>query len=175
MILLIGWQNINPLNHPNTTIMPQARPSGEILNYLLSHYSDILVRSLLQQVRRQGACVSPGSAVIISPHIISPSLRYFHHNSVQHYFSYILTLSYFLDIKQCLVNVTNHREGGFLIIKGSISAVLRLIRSLLRDTLTLAFLKSKLLFSINQFSCINRSIQKIFSLDCYCAAPVKKV
>ena len=33
------------LSHPNATQAPQARqarPSGEILNYLLSHYSDIL-------------------------------------------------------------------------------------------------------------------------------------
>ena len=54
--LTIGWQNLNPLSHPNTTLAPQARqprpsgdilnymtlapqvrPSGEILNYLLSH------------------------------------------------------------------------------------------------------------------------------------------
>ena len=54
--LTIGWQNLNLLSHPNTTLVPQARiarasgenlnyttlapqarPSGEILNYLLSH------------------------------------------------------------------------------------------------------------------------------------------
>ena len=57
--LTIGWQNLNLLSHPNTTLAPQARqarvsgenlnymtlapqarqarPSGEILNYLLSH------------------------------------------------------------------------------------------------------------------------------------------
>ena len=43
--LAIGWQNLNPLSHPNAIQAPQAsqaRPSGEILNYLLSHYSDIL-------------------------------------------------------------------------------------------------------------------------------------
>ena len=49
--LTIGWQNWNLLHHPNATLAPQvrqARPSGEILNYSLSHYSDILnVRSLL--------------------------------------------------------------------------------------------------------------------------------
>ena len=62
--LIIGWQNLNPLSHPNATLVPQAmasgenlttchysvapqaRPSGEILNYSLSHYPDILVRSL---------------------------------------------------------------------------------------------------------------------------------
>ena len=51
----IGWQKLNPLSHPYTTLAPQtrqarasgenlnyatlapqARPSGEILNYLLS-------------------------------------------------------------------------------------------------------------------------------------------
>ena len=45
--LSIEWQNLNLLSHPNATLAPQARqarPSGEILNYLLSHYSDILVR-----------------------------------------------------------------------------------------------------------------------------------
>ena len=59
--LTIGWQKLNPLSHPNATLAPQARqarasgekferltlapqarPSGEILNYLLSRYSDIL-------------------------------------------------------------------------------------------------------------------------------------
>ena len=59
--LTIGWQNFNLLSHTNATIAPQARkawaseenlnyvtlapqarPSGEILNYLLSRYSDIL-------------------------------------------------------------------------------------------------------------------------------------
>ena len=49
--LTIGWQNLNPLSHPNATLAPQAsgehlnyvtlapqaKPSGEILNYLLSH------------------------------------------------------------------------------------------------------------------------------------------
>ena len=55
----MGWQNLNPLSHPNATLAPQAmqtntcgenlnyvtlapqerqgRLSGEILNYLLSH------------------------------------------------------------------------------------------------------------------------------------------
>ena len=64
--LTIGWQNLNPLSHPNATLAPQARQgrtsgenlnyetlatqarqakqSGEILNYLLSRYSDILSR-----------------------------------------------------------------------------------------------------------------------------------
>ena len=38
-------QNLNPLSHPNATLVPQsrqARASGENLNYLLSHYSYIL-------------------------------------------------------------------------------------------------------------------------------------
>ena len=53
--LTVGWQNLNPLSHPNATLAPQARqarasgenlnyvtpapqarPSGEILNYSLS-------------------------------------------------------------------------------------------------------------------------------------------
>ena len=37
MILLKGWQNLNPLSHPNTTLAPQerqARASGENLNYV---------------------------------------------------------------------------------------------------------------------------------------------
>ena len=52
MIIYIGWQNSNPLSHPDATLVPkamqamasgenlnyvtlapQARPSGEILNY----------------------------------------------------------------------------------------------------------------------------------------------
>ena len=44
--LTIGWQNLYPLSHPNGTLAPQARQSGEILNYLLGCQSDILVRSL---------------------------------------------------------------------------------------------------------------------------------
>ena len=40
--LTIGWQNWNTLSHPNATLAPQARLSGKILNYLLSHYFDIL-------------------------------------------------------------------------------------------------------------------------------------
>ena len=35
--LTIGWQNFNPLSHPNATIAPQARQaraSGENLNYM---------------------------------------------------------------------------------------------------------------------------------------------
>ena len=35
--LTIGWQNLNPLSHPNTTLAPQAmeaRASGENLNYV---------------------------------------------------------------------------------------------------------------------------------------------
>ena len=38
----VSGENLNYV-----TLAPQARPSGEILNYLLSHYSDILVRSLV--------------------------------------------------------------------------------------------------------------------------------
>ena len=54
----MGWQDLNLLRHPNATLAPQARasgenlnnvtlvrqarPSGEILNYLLSRKSDIL-------------------------------------------------------------------------------------------------------------------------------------
>ena len=64
--LTIGWQNWNPLSLPNATLAPQARqarasgenlnhmtlapqarPCSEILNYSLSRYSDILVRSLV--------------------------------------------------------------------------------------------------------------------------------
>ena len=33
----IGWQNLNPLSHPNSTLAPQARqakPSGENLKLL---------------------------------------------------------------------------------------------------------------------------------------------
>ena len=44
--LTIGWKNLNLLSHPNATLAPQARqarPSGEILNYLLSRKSDILI------------------------------------------------------------------------------------------------------------------------------------
>ena len=44
--LTIGWLNLNSLSHPNATLAPQARPSCEILNYLLSCQSDILVRLL---------------------------------------------------------------------------------------------------------------------------------
>ena len=35
--LTIGWQNLNPLSHPNETLAPQARQamaSGENLNYM---------------------------------------------------------------------------------------------------------------------------------------------
>ena len=35
--LTIGWQNVNPLSHPNATLVPQtrqARASGENLNYI---------------------------------------------------------------------------------------------------------------------------------------------
>ena len=38
--LTTGWQNLNPLSHPNATLAPQARQaklSSEILNYSLSH------------------------------------------------------------------------------------------------------------------------------------------
>ena len=51
--LTVGWQKLNPLSHPDATLATQARtsgenldydtlapkewPSGEILNYLLSH------------------------------------------------------------------------------------------------------------------------------------------
>ena len=37
--LTIGWQKLNLLSCPNTTLAPQARASGENLNYLLSRYS----------------------------------------------------------------------------------------------------------------------------------------
>ena len=33
----MGWQNLNPLSHPNATLAPQtrqARASGENLNYV---------------------------------------------------------------------------------------------------------------------------------------------
>ena len=65
--LTVGWQNLNLLSHPNATLapqarqarasgenlnyvtlVPQARPSGEIFDYLLSHKSDILVTSLVE-------------------------------------------------------------------------------------------------------------------------------
>ena len=42
----MGWQNLNLLSHPNATVVPQARQSGEVSNYSLSRKSDILVRSL---------------------------------------------------------------------------------------------------------------------------------
>ena len=29
-----GWQNLNPLSHPNATLAPKARASGENLNYV---------------------------------------------------------------------------------------------------------------------------------------------
>ena len=65
--LTLGWQNLNLLSHPNATLAPQARQvrasigknlnyvtlapqaraSGENLNYSLSRESDILVRSLV--------------------------------------------------------------------------------------------------------------------------------
>ena len=35
--LTIGWQNLNPMSHPNATLAPpatQARASGENLNYV---------------------------------------------------------------------------------------------------------------------------------------------
>ena len=35
--LAIGWQNLNPLSHPNEILAPQARQaraSGEYLNYM---------------------------------------------------------------------------------------------------------------------------------------------
>ena len=32
--LTIGWQNLNPLSHHNPTLAPQARASGENLNYV---------------------------------------------------------------------------------------------------------------------------------------------
>ena len=31
--LTIGWQKLNPLSHQNATLAPQARASGENLNY----------------------------------------------------------------------------------------------------------------------------------------------
>ena len=32
--LTIGWQNLNLLSHSNATLAPQARASGENLNYI---------------------------------------------------------------------------------------------------------------------------------------------
>ena len=32
--LTIGWQKLNLLSHPNATLAPQARASGENLNYV---------------------------------------------------------------------------------------------------------------------------------------------
>ena len=32
--LTIGWQNLNPLSHPNAILAPNARASGEDLNYI---------------------------------------------------------------------------------------------------------------------------------------------
>ena len=32
--LTIGWQNLNKLSYPNATLAPQARASGENLNYV---------------------------------------------------------------------------------------------------------------------------------------------
>ena len=32
--LTIGCQKLNPLSHPNATLAPQARTSGENLNYV---------------------------------------------------------------------------------------------------------------------------------------------
>ena len=32
--LTIGWQNLNMLSHSNATLAPQARASGENLNYM---------------------------------------------------------------------------------------------------------------------------------------------
>ena len=35
--LTVGWKNLNPLSHPNATVVPQirqARASGENLNYV---------------------------------------------------------------------------------------------------------------------------------------------
>ena len=32
--LTVGWQKLNPLSHPNATLAPQARASGENLNYM---------------------------------------------------------------------------------------------------------------------------------------------
>ena len=37
ILLTIGWQNLNPLSHPNATLAlqaPQARLIGENLNYV---------------------------------------------------------------------------------------------------------------------------------------------
>ena len=45
--LTIGLQNLIPLSRLNATLAPQARQagaSGENLKYLLSRYSDILVK-----------------------------------------------------------------------------------------------------------------------------------
>ena len=35
--LTLGWRHLNLLSHPNATLAQQARASGEILNYSLSH------------------------------------------------------------------------------------------------------------------------------------------
>ena len=33
-MIIIGWQNLNLQSHPNATLAPQARASGENLNYV---------------------------------------------------------------------------------------------------------------------------------------------
>ena len=36
--LTTGWQNLNPLSHPNATLAPQTRQAGpSFLHYSLSH------------------------------------------------------------------------------------------------------------------------------------------
>ena len=38
-MIIIGWQNLNRLSHPNPKLAPlarQERPSGEILNYIFA-------------------------------------------------------------------------------------------------------------------------------------------
>ena len=48
--LTIGWQNLNQLSHPNTTLAPQARQartSGENLNYLTIALQDTDILSMI--------------------------------------------------------------------------------------------------------------------------------
>ena len=41
--LTIGWQNLNPLSHPNATLAPQARASGENLNCVTMGWDDFCI------------------------------------------------------------------------------------------------------------------------------------
>ena len=52
-------ENLNPLSHPDATLAPQlrqSRASGDIKNYLLSRYSDIL--SMIIEYRSANEIVS---------------------------------------------------------------------------------------------------------------------